>query len=286
MYQAKEEGLGYLVFEPDMYEQTVKRLSIENDLRRAIEAEEFVVHYQPIVRLDSGEVWGVEALVRWDHPEQGLLNPSQFIPAAEESGLIVPLCERVMEEACRRAKDWQKENAYTPPWHISVNISARQLKRIDFAEVVEGVLRNTGLEARCLSLDLTETVYVKALESHIAVLDELKRKGVRISIDDFGTGYSSLSYLKTLPADILKIDKKFIKGLGEDVEDTAIVQMIIELAHTLGMEIVAEGVESEGQAKELRRMGCDMGQGYYFSEPFAPEAVLGFLREGPGMAAT
>ena len=169
-----------------------------------------------------------------------------------------------------------------PPWHISVNVSATQLNRPDFAEVVGGILKRTGLEARCLSLDVTETVYVKALENVTTTLDELKSRGVRISIDDFGTGYSSLSYLRRLPADILKIDKKFIKGVGEDVEDTAIVQMVIDLAHTLGMETVAEGAESEGQVKELRRMGCDMGQGYYFSEPFPPEAVLEFLKEGLG----
>jgi diguanylate cyclase (GGDEF)-like protein/PAS domain S-box-containing protein len=282
MYQAKEEGLCCRVFEPDMYEQSVKRLTRENDLRRAIEAEEFVVHYQPILRLNSGEVWGLEALVRWDHPELGFLNPSRFIPAAEESGLIVPVCESVLEEACRQSRDWQKECSHVPPWHVSVNISAIQLNRPDFAEVVGGVLKRTGLEARCLSLDVTETVFVKSLESDTTALDELKSKGVRISIDDFGTGYSSLSYLKGLRADILKIDKKFIKGIGEDVEDTAIVQMVIDLAHTLGMETVAEGVESEGQAKELRRMGCDMGQGYYFSEPFPPEAVMGFLKEGLG----
>jgi EAL domain-containing protein (putative c-di-GMP-specific phosphodiesterase class I) len=282
MYQAKEEGRGYRVFEPDMYEQSVKRLTRENDLRRAIEAEEFVVHYQPIVRLDGGEVWGVEALVRWDHPELGFLHPSQFIPAAEESGLIVPVCESVLEEACRRAREWQKEYSQTLPWHVSVNISVTQLNRIDFAKVVEAALKRTGLEARCLCLDVTETIYVKALESDTTTLDELKSKGIRISIDDFGTGYSSLSYLKRLPADILKIDKKFIKGIGEDVEDTAIVQMVIDLAHTLGMETVAEGVESEWQAKELRRMGCDMGQGYYFSEPLPVESVLGFLKEGLG----
>jgi EAL domain-containing protein (putative c-di-GMP-specific phosphodiesterase class I) len=148
--------------------------------------------------------------------------------------------------------------------------------------VVGGVLKRTGLEARCLCLDITETVHVKALEGDTDALDELKGKGVRISIDDFGTGYSSLSYLKGLRADILKIDKKFIKGVGEDVEDTAIVQMVIDLAHTLGMETVAEGVESEGQAKELKRMGCDMGQGYYLCEPLPPEAVLGYLKESLG----
>jgi EAL domain-containing protein (putative c-di-GMP-specific phosphodiesterase class I) len=164
---------------------------------------------------------------------------------------------------------------------MSVNISARQLGRADFAEVVEGALKRTGLEARCLGLDVTETVYVKALESHVTILDELKRKGVRISIDDFGTGYSSLSYLKRLPADILKIDKKFIKGIREDVEDVAIVQMVIDLAHTLGLETVAEGVESEQQAQQLKQMGCDFGQGFYLAEPLSPEEASRFLSRHP-----
>jgi diguanylate cyclase (GGDEF)-like protein len=271
MYRAKEDGVGYRVFEPKMYEQALKRLKVENEMRRAIEAEEFVVHYQPIVDLKTGEVWGSEALVRWEHPERGLLDPSQFVPVAEETGLIVPLGERVIEEACRRAVKWQREPPKVSPPVACVNISAKQLGRQDLAETVERVLRRTGLDGACLCLDITETLYITVLEGKTAALDDLKRMGVRISIDDFGMGYSSLSYLKRLPADTLKVDRSFVAGLGEDAEDTAIVRMVIDLAHTLGMKIIAEGVESEEQAEQLRQMGCDLGQGYHFAEPLPPE---------------
>jgi diguanylate cyclase (GGDEF)-like protein len=277
MYRAKEDGVGYRVFEPKMYEQALKRLKVENDMRRAIEAEEFVVHYQPIVDLKTGEAWGSEALVRWEHPERGLLDPSQFVPVAEETGLIVPLGERVLEEACRQAVKWQREPLKVNPPVVCVNLSAKQLRRQAFAETVERVLRRTGLEGACLSLDITETLYVTILESNTTVLDDLKRIGVRISIDDFGVGYSSLSYLKRLPADTMKIDKSFVAGLGEDVQDTAIVRMLVDLAHTLGMKIVAEGVESEEQAEQLNEMGCDLAQGFYFAEPLPVEEATGFL---------
>jgi len=279
MYRAKEEGSDYLLFDPAMYERAVSRLELENDLRRAIEQEEFVVHYQPIISLETDEVWGLEALVRWEHPERGLLDPDKFVPIAEESGLVVPMGEAVLEEACRRAKGWQEERLHVPPLVMSVNLSARQISRPDLAETVEGVLRRTGFEGNCLCLDVTETVYVRVLEGNTQALDRLRNMGVRISIDDFGTGYSSLSYLKRLPADALKIDKSFVKGLGEDVEDTAIVRMVIELAHTLGVEVIAEGVESRAQAALLAEMGCDMGQGYLFARPLPPEAAAEFLSE-------
>ncbi len=250
---------------------------MENDLRRAIGRHEFVVHYQPIVDLQSGMLWGVEALVRWNHPERGLLDPDEFVPVAEESGLVVPMGELVLMEACHRAVEWQRAFLRTPPLAMSVNLSARQLKRSDLAETVERVLGETGMEGSRLTLDVTETVYVKALESNTALLDHLRTIGVRFSIDDFGTGYSSLSYLKRLPADALKIDKSFVKGLGEQVEDTAIVQMIIGLAHTLGMEVIAEGVESAEQARLLNEMGCDFAQGYHFSKPLPPEDIPALL---------
>lgn len=267
------------MFDPAMYQRVVRRLELENNIRRAMEAEEFVLHYQPIVDLESGEVWGVEALVRWNHPERGLLDPDEFVQVAEESGLIVPLGESVLEEACRWVKEWQEDHPRIPPLVVSMNISARQLERPDIAQSIERVLRESGLEARYLRLDITETVYIKVLEGNTAVLDELKRMGVCISIDDFGTGYSSLAYLKRLPADALKIDKSFVKGLEEDIEDTAIVGMVIELAHTLGMEVIAEGVESEPQATLLKEMSCDLGQGFYFSKPLPPEAAAKFLEE-------
>ena len=277
MYRAKEEATPYQVFDSTMYQRVLGRLELENELRKALEIGEFVVHYQPIVSLRSGEVRRVEALVRWNHPERGLLNPWEFMALAEESGIVVPMGELVLEEACRWAKGGQEERPRTPPLVMSVNLSARQLGRPDLAKTVERVLRETGFEGSCLSLDITETVYIKTLEGNAAALDELKRLGVCISIDDFGIGYSSLAYLKRIPADVLKIDKSFVAGLGENLEDTAIVRMVIELAHTLEMEVIAEGVENEAQATLLKEMGCDLAQGFHFSEPLPPEAVLEFL---------
>src|SRR5215217_6826667 len=224
-------------------------------------------------RTTSGEPWGMEALVRWDHPERGLLEPSQFVPVAEQSGLVIPMGEQILREACFRAKEWQEESSRIPPLVMSVNLSASQLSRLDLADTVEGVLGETGLEGNRLTLDVTETVYVKVLAGNTAMLDRLRVLGVRFSIDDFGTGYSSLSYLKRLPADAIKIDQSFVKGLGEDVDDTAVVRMIIELAHTLRLEIIAEGVETEEQATLLKEMGCDFAQGYHFSKPLPPEAM-------------
>ncbi len=275
MYRAKDTGKDFRVFNPAMYERAFSRLEVENALRRAIEQEEFVLHYQSMVDLQTGEQWGMEALVRWDHPERGLLEPSEFVPVAEESGLVIPMGEQILREACFRAKEWQGGNPRIPPLVMSVNLSASQLTRLDLADTVERVLGETGLEGSCLILDVTETVYVKVLAGNTAMLDRLRVLGVRFSIDDFGTGYSSLSYLKRLPADAIKIDQSFVKGLGEDVEDMAVVRMIIELAHTLGLEVVAEGVETEEQAALLKEMGCDFAQGYHFSKPLPPEATSG-----------
>jgi EAL domain-containing protein (putative c-di-GMP-specific phosphodiesterase class I) len=215
--------------------------------------------------------------VRWGHPERGLLNPDEFVPVAEESGLVVPMGERVLEEACRRAVGWQREFPSNPPLAMSVNLSGRQLRRPDLHEAIGRVLAEAGLPASSLGLDITETVYIGALEANTAALDRLRALGIRVSLDDFGSGYSSLSYLKRLPADILKIDRSFTKGLGLEAEDTAIVQTVVDLAHILGMEVVAEGVEVEGQETLLREMGCDFGQGYHFSKPLPPEAASGFL---------
>jgi diguanylate cyclase (GGDEF)-like protein/PAS domain S-box-containing protein len=278
MYRAKDETEGYTLFDPSMHALVFRRLELENDLRRAIEQEEFVLRYQPIVRLDDvGGVGRLEALVRWDHPERGLLDPDEFIPIAEESGLVVPMGEQVLEHACRWVVEWHRQFPRRTPLVLSVNLSARQLSRPDLAETVARVLRETGMEGGCLNLDVTEVVYVSTLERHTAVLDRLKGMGVEISIDDFGTIYSSLSYLKRLSADTIKIDKSFVKGLGEVVEDTAVVQMIIWLAHTLGMEVIAEWVESEEQARLLKELGCDMAQGYYFAKPLPPEEIPALL---------
>jgi diguanylate cyclase (GGDEF)-like protein/PAS domain S-box-containing protein len=277
MYRAKDRGTGHEVFDPAMYGRAVDRLDLENDLRRAIEEDEFVVHYQPIVSLQTGELWGMEALVRWEHPERGLLDPGEFVPVAEESGLVVPMGELVLEEACRRAVEWQRGFPRLPPLAMSVNLSGRQLRRPDLHEVVGRALADTGLPASSLGLDITETVYIGALDANTAALDRLRALGIRVSLDDFGSGYSSLSYLKRLPADILKIDKSFTRGLGLEAEDTAIVQTVVDLAHILGMEVVAEGVETEGQVALLREMGCDFAQGYYISKPLPSEAASTFL---------
>jgi EAL domain-containing protein (putative c-di-GMP-specific phosphodiesterase class I) len=196
---------------------------------------------------------------------------------AEESGLVIPMGEQVLREACLKAKEWQEAHPRTPPLVMSVNLSATQLVSPDLAETVEGILKETGLEGSCLTLDVTETVYVRALAGNTATLDRLRGLGARISIDDFGVGYSSLAYLKRLPADSLKIDSSFVKGLGENVEDTAIVHMIIELAHTLGLKVIAEGVEGKEQAELLREMGCDMAQGYHFSTPLPSQEIPALL---------
>ena len=223
--------------------------------------------------------------MRWEHPELRLLDPDEFVPVAEESGLVVPLGELVLEEACRRALEWQTEFPFTPPLSVSVTPSGRQLRRPDLHELIGRALAETGLPASSLGLDITETVYIGALEANTAALDRLRALGIRISLDDFGSGYSSLSYLKRPPTDILKIDRSFTKGLGLEVEDTAIVQTVVDLAHILGMEVVAEGVEIEEQEALLREMGCDMAQGFHFSEPLPPEAASEFLRSAfPGLA--
>jgi diguanylate cyclase (GGDEF)-like protein len=277
MYRAKNEHADYRVFDPAMYERALKRLELESDLRRGVENQEFVVHYQPIVHLETGETWGMEALLRWEHPEQGLLEPSKFMAVFEESGLAVSTGERVLEEACCQAQWWQEQRPLTPPLVVSVNLSAVQLERSDLARIVAEVLGKTGLDPRRLSLDVTETACIRILEERIATLDLLKELGVAVAIDDFGVGYSSLSYLKRLPADVLKIDRSFVRGVGEVEEDTAIVRMVVDLAHTLGMKVVAEGIEEWAQAALLAEMDCDMGQGFYFSRPLLPEAVPGFL---------
>ena len=219
----------------------------------------------------------MEALLRWQHPEKGLLHPSHFISVAEETGFIVPLGNWVMEDACKLAKELQRSRPRVRPLVAGVNYSARQLEHPGSTHSVEELLRRTGLQAGLLQLDITETAYISAAASHESNLDNLQGLGVGISIDDFGMGYSSLSYLKRLPADILKVDKSFVAGLGEDIQDTAIVQMVIDLAHNLGMEAVAEGVENKKQAEQLKEMGCDMAQGYYFARPLPPEALSEFL---------
>jgi diguanylate cyclase (GGDEF)-like protein/PAS domain S-box-containing protein len=279
MYRAKEGGADFRVFDSAMYERVVRRLDLENDLRRAVEQGEFVLHYQPIFDFGSQRVWGTEALVRWAHPERGLLGPPEFVPLAEETGLIIPVGSWALEEACLQTKEWQDSLPRDPPLGVIVNLSARQLRHPECEETIRETLSRSGLSPESLSLDVTETAFIDALEDNRLALERIQALGVRISIDDFGMGYSSLSYLKRLPADALKIDKSFLKGFGEDVEDTAIVRMVIEVGHTLGLRVVAEGVETWTQAALLAETGCDMAQGYHFSKPLLPEEVQTFLGE-------
>jgi len=277
MYRAKEGGGGFRVFDQAMYERVARRLDLENDLRRAIEQGEFVLHYQPIFDFGSQRIWGTEALVRWDHPKRGLLGPDEFVTVAEETGLIIPIGCWALEEACRRTKEWQDGNPHTRHLRVIVNLSAKQLRHPGCEETIRRALTRSGLSAESLGLDVTETAFIDALEGNWLALERIRTMGVRISIDDFGMGYSSLSYLKRLPADTLKIDKSFLSGFGEKAEDTAIVRMVIDVGHTLGMEVVAEGVEKWAQAALLAETGCDMAQGYHFSEPLVAEDVPGFL---------
>jgi diguanylate cyclase (GGDEF)-like protein/PAS domain S-box-containing protein len=268
MYEAKGKGLGYRVFDPAMHERVLDRLGLENDLRMALEREEFRLFYQPKVRLkEEGTIAEVEALLRWEHPHRGLLLPDEFVPLAEQTGLIVPIGRWVLKETCRRVKGWQDRYPKTPPLVACVNVSAGQLRYPALLDDVGSVLRESGIEARSLALEITESALVKDMETSTTLLRELREEGVRFALDDFGSEYSSLSYLMRLPVDFVKIDKSFVWGLGKDPKAAVIVEAIISLAHSLGLEAVGEGVESAEQLESLGSMGCDLAQGYHLARP-------------------
>ncbi|MDQ3436517.1 MAG: EAL domain-containing protein [Actinomycetota bacterium] len=272
LYQAKGTKGRYEVFRPKMHIQNLKRLKLEEDLRRAIEGGGgFEVHYQPQVTLDTSTIAEMEALVRWVHPRRGLVMPSEFIQVTEETGLIVPIGERVLEEACRQAREWRAHNGRSPT--MCVNLSMRQLQDPDLVDKVEEALRRSALDANKLKLEITETAVMEDEQHVINVLRDLRSLGVRIALDDFGSGFSSLNYVKNLPVDGLKIDKSFIDGLGEGTVNDAIVRLIVDFAHTLGLEVTAEGVENERQVASLAAMRCDLAQGFYFSRPLSSEAA-------------
>ena len=266
MYYAKQMGRNnYQFFTQAMTDAAQQRLVMENDLRHAIGRGEFMLHYQPQLDLKSGAIIGFEALLRWRHPQRGMVSPSEFIAAAEETGLIGPLGEWVLRQACSDARAW-RESGY-PDLQIAVNCSAHQFQREGFVETVDQVLRGTGLPASCLELEITESVMVQRSEDVIARFSALDAMGVRIAIDDFGTGYSSLSYLKRFAIHRLKIDQSFVRDISSDPDDAAIVSAIIAIAHSLGLKVLAEGVETAEQLAFLRSLGCDGAQGYYFSRP-------------------
>jgi diguanylate cyclase (GGDEF)-like protein/PAS domain S-box-containing protein len=278
MYRAKDKGRDRIeVFDDEMRASAMTRLETEAALRHAIDANELCVHYQPIVDLAGEQVLGVEALVRWQHPERGLVAPLEFIPLAEDTGLIVPIGTFVLTEACRTMAEWNHAHPDRIPLSVSVNLSARQLASPGLPRVVAGVLTSTGLQPEQLCLEITESVLMEDADTSRELLESLKRLGVTIAVDDFGTGYSSLLYLRRFPVDVLKIDRSFVSGLGTASEDSAIVSGVVSLAHALGLHSVAEGVEQPSQAAELGLLGCDRAQGFYWSRPLEPLALAEWL---------
>jgi diguanylate cyclase (GGDEF)-like protein/PAS domain S-box-containing protein len=288
MYRAKERGRArYEVFDEGMRGRAIERLRVENDLRRALERGELRLEYQPVVSLGDYSLVGVEALLRWRHPERGEISPAEFIPIAEENGLIEPLGRWVLEQACRQAARWYHGRPDAAPITMSVNLSAVQVTRRSLPDVVAAVLRSTGLDPACLSLEITETVMVRDADGLGEVLKALKALGVRLVLDDFGTGYSSLSYLTRLPLDVLKVDRSFVDGLGSEPRDTAITETIIAMSRALSLEVVAEGVETTDHVRELRRLGCGLAQGFHFSRALPAEEITRALEHGPHwLAAT
>ena len=279
MYRAKSDGRArYVMFDPSMHADTLARLELESDLRRALDHGELRVHYQPIVAMETGKFSEVEALVRWQHPTRGLVSPVDFIPLAEETGLIIPLGQWVLEEACRQVAAWHGQFPSEPPLTLSVNLSPRQFQKPFLVADVSRALHEAGLPARCLKLEITEGVLMRDVEATIRTLWQLKNLGLQIAIDDFGTGYSSLSYLKRLPLDVLKIDRSFVSGIGQSQEDTAIVHAIMALAKSLNLKVTGEGIETAEQAALLGEWGCDRGQGYLFSKPLDGQAAGALLQ--------
>jgi diguanylate cyclase (GGDEF)-like protein len=273
MYRAKAHGKGrYELFEPEMHVAVLERLELEVDLRRATELGEFVLHYQPVVELQSGRIVGVEALVRWRHPERGLVPPIEFIPLAEETRLILPIGRWVMREACHRAAGWQDELGADAP-SVCVNLSAEQLAEPSIVDEITEALQTTRVDPRSLILEITETVLMQDTEPTIAKLRALKALGVRLAVDDFGTGYSSLQYLKRFPIDILKIAKSFVDGLGPAGGDVALARAIIDLADSFALQVVAEGIEHASQGPRLLELGCRLGQGFHYFRPMELEAI-------------
>ncbi|HSY27008.1 MAG TPA: EAL domain-containing protein, partial [Burkholderiaceae bacterium] len=268
MYQAKESGRNmFRFYDEKMNSSIAQNLHLTSSLRQALANKEFVLHYQPVVELHSGRLIGVEALIRWQHPERGMVPPLDFIPAAERSGLIVDIGEWVINEACQQMTAWRAAGA--PEFIIAVNISTVQFRRGNIEQVVANALALSGLNPACLELELTESTLIQNAEEFIKTLQRLKTLGIRISIDDFGTGYSNLSYLQRFDVDKLKIDQSFVRRLGNGTQDRAIVNAIIQMAKSLNLTTTAEGIEDENTRRQLIELGCDQGQGYLFAKPQA-----------------
>jgi EAL domain-containing protein (putative c-di-GMP-specific phosphodiesterase class I) len=250
-----------------MHARAVTLLQIETDLRRAIERQEFRLHYQPIVCLHSHQTIGFEALIRWHHPERGLISPAEFIPIAEETGLIIPIDLWVLRQACDQMRCWQMQIPQAAAFTISVNISGKQFSQPHLIEQIKQILQETGLDARRLKLEITESVLVANADIAIRMLQQLKALGIQLSMDDFGTGYSSLSYLHRFPMNTLKIDRSFTKSIGDDPKKLGIIKTVVSLAQNLGMDVIAEGVETLEQVSQLKVLKCTSAQGFFFSKP-------------------
>lgn len=278
LYRAKQQGgNNYQFYAAEMNDRAMKRLILENNLRRALERDEFEVYYQPKVDIYTKQITGMEALVRWRHPELGIVSPAEFIPLAEETGLIVPLGEWVLRTACAQSNLWHDEGLF--PLHLSVNLSARQFQQENLSKKIAEIIQETGFDPHYLELELTESSIMKNSESALKTFGELKAMGIKLSIDDFGTGYSSLDYLKRLPIDVLKIDQSFIRDVTSNPNDAALVMAIITMAHNLRLKVVAEGVETEEQLKFLHLLRCDEWQGYFCSKPIPTEDFRQLLIE-------
>lgn len=278
MYHAKGNGKNHFQFyKYSMNSTALERLHMENDLRKAITNNELSLLYQPRIDISNGNIVGTEALVRWEHPEQGMITPARFIPLAEETGLIMPIGEWVLKTACRQKKAWQGKGPVHAPLSISVNISGHQFNQGDLINIMVKILEDTGLDPSYLELEITESTIMKNADSTIALLHKLKDMGVKLSMDDFGTGFSSFNYLKRFPLDIIKIDRSFIKDITNSPRDATIVKAIIVMAHTLELKVVAEGVETEEQLGLLQEMGCDEMQGFLLCRPLPAEHVHEFL---------
>ena len=275
MYQAKENGKqSFQFYKPAMYARAVERQSIEEGLRRAVEREEFALHYQPKINLTTRAITGVEALLRWTHPTRGWLSPAQFIPIAEDCGLIVPIGKWVLRQACKQARAWA--DAGLAATSMAVNVSAIEFGDENFLQGLFAILKETGLDPRSLQLEITESVLMKHAEVTAGILENLRARGVQVAIDDFGTGYSSLSYLRKFKVDALKIDQSFVRQISLGGRDAAIVTAVINMARTLDLLVIAEGVETQEELEFLCTSGCDEAQGYYLSRP-VPAWQLGML---------
>jgi diguanylate cyclase (GGDEF)-like protein/PAS domain S-box-containing protein len=278
MYRAKSQGKSqHAVFDEAMHHRAVELLRLENDLRRAVERDEFRIFYQPIVFLDTGEMEGFEALVRWQHPERGLIQPLEFIPVAEETGLIVPIGWSVLREACSQVADWRRKIPGSSDISLSVNLSSRQFLEADLVERLEEILVESGFPATSLRIEITESLIMDQADSAIEKLARLRDLGIELHLDDFGTGYSSLSYLHRLPTHTIKIDRSFVSQMDAGNGQAEIVKTIVSLAQNLGMHVSAEGLETSGQYKQLRDLHCEFGQGFYFSKPLEPSSAQELL---------